>query len=183
MSFLSWLCAQVHCTLSTISFIPMVPRCPVSPPWGEGVFQAPSSPALRFHFLVALQAPGVWTRTSWKLGVLRWVTTLLHWKEMWLETSVLKKILRLPDTDTWVTHGISKTSFELFGWCSGKESICQFRRCQRHEFDPWIGKIPWSRKWQLTPVFLPGKFHGQRSLAGYSSWGRKESDTAEWLSM
>ena len=37
-------------------------------------------------------------------------------------------------------------------------------------FDPWIGKIPWGRKWQLTPVFLSGEFHGQRSLAGYSPW-------------
>ena len=41
-----------------------------------------------------------------------------------------------------------------------------------------VGKIPW-RAWQLTPVFLPGEFHGQRSLAGYSPWGHKESDTTE----
>ena len=41
------------------------------------------------------------------------------------------------------------------------------------------GKMLWSRKWQLTPVFSPGKFHGQRSLAGYSPWGRKESDMTE----
>ena len=39
--------------------------------------------------------------------------------------------------------------------------------------------IPWRRKWQPTPVFLPGEFHGERSLAGYSPWGRKESDTTE----
>ena len=39
----------------------------------------------------------------------------------------------------------------------------------------------WRRKWQPTPVFLPGKSHGQRSLAGYSPWGRKESETTEWL--
>ena len=50
-------------------------------------------------------------------------------------------------------------------------------------FNPWVGKIPWSRKWQPTPVFLPGKFHGQRSLAGYSAWGRKESDTTEYAHM
>ena len=43
-------------------------------------------------------------------------------------------------------------------------------------FDPWVGKIPWRRKWQPTPVFLPGKCHGQRSLVGYSPWGCKESD-------
>ena len=59
------------------------------------------------------------------------------------------------------------------GGASGKESTCQRRRCKRCGFDPWVGKIPWSRKWQLTAVFLPGKFHGQRSLAGYSPWGRK----------
>ena len=41
------------------------------------------------------------------------------------------------------------------------------------------GLIPWRRAWQPTPVFLPGESHGQRSLAGYSPWGRKESDTAE----
>ena len=46
-------------------------------------------------------------------------------------------------------------------------------QCRRPGFDPWVGKIPRRRKWQSTPVFLPGKFTGQRSLAGYSSWGRK----------
>ena len=50
-------------------------------------------------------------------------------------------------------------------WLSGKEHTCQ---CRRHGFDPWVGKIPWRRKWQPTPVFLPGKSHGQRSLEGYS---------------
>ena len=46
-------------------------------------------------------------------------------------------------------------------------------------FDPWVGKIPWRRKWQPTPVFLPGEFHGQRSLVGYSLWGHKELNTTE----
>ena len=48
-------------------------------------------------------------------------------------------------------------------------------------FNLWGGKIPWSRKWQCVPVFLPGKFHGQRSLVVYSSWGHKESDMTELL--
>ena len=48
-------------------------------------------------------------------------------------------------------------------------------------FDPWIGKILWRRKWQPTPVFLLGEFHEQRSLAGYSPWGHKESDMTEQL--
>ena len=62
---------------------------------------------------------------------------------------------------------------------SGKESACQCRRCWRQQFDPWIGKIPWRRKWQPTPVFLPEKFHGQRNLVGYIPWICKELDTTE----
>ena len=49
-------------------------------------------------------------------------------------------------------------------------------RNTRHRFDPWVGNIPWRRKWLPTPVFLTGEFHGQRSLAGYSPWGHKELD-------
>ena len=59
-------------------------------------------------------------------------------------------------------------------WLSGKEFACQCRRHKRHVFDPWVWKIPWSRKWQLTPMFLIGEFHRQRSLADYSPWSRKE---------
>ena len=58
-----------------------------------------------------------------------------------------------------------------------KESICL--PCRRLKFDPWVGKIPWRREWQPTPVFLPGESHGQRSLVGYSPWGHEESDTTE----
>ena len=52
-------------------------------------------------------------------------------------------------------------------------------QCWRPRFDPWVGKIPWRRKWQRTPVFLPGKFHGWRTLIGYYQRGHKESDTTE----
>ena len=62
---------------------------------------------------------------------------------------------------------------------SGKEPTCQCRRHKRFEFDPWILKISWRRAWQLTPVFLPGDSHRQRSLVGYSPWCHKESDTIE----
>ena len=62
------------------------------------------------------------------------------------------------------------------GGASGKESTCQCRRHKRYGFDPQVGKTPWSSKWYPTPVFLPGKFHGQRSLVGYSPWGCKELD-------
>ena len=72
-------------------------------------------------------------------------------------------------------------------WLSGKEStsnagdVGDHLQCRRCRLNPWVRKIPWRRKWQPTPVFLPGKFHGQRSLAGYSSWGCKELDTTEQL--
>ena len=64
-------------------------------------------------------------------------------------------------------------------WLSGKESVCQCRRHRRRGFDPWVGKIPWRRKWQPTPGFLPGESHGQRSLVGYSPQRCKELDMIE----
>ena len=65
------------------------------------------------------------------------------------------------------------------GGPSGKEPTCQYRKPKRCRFDPWVGKILWTRKWQPMPVFLPGESHGQRSLVGYSPWGRKEWDMTE----
>ena len=58
-------------------------------------------------------------------------------------------------------------------WHSGKESTCQRRRCKKRRFDPWVGKMAWSVKWQPASVFLPGKFHGQRSREGYHPWGHR----------
>ena len=57
------------------------------------------------------------------------------------------------------------------------EKICL--QCRRPRFDPWVSKIPWRRKWQHNPVFLPEESYGQRSLAGYSSWVCKEVDMTE----
>ena len=66
---------------------------------------------------------------------------------------------------------------------SGKEPACQCRRGKWRRFNPWVGKIPWSRKWQPTPVFLLRESHGQRNLVGYGPQGRKELDTRlKWLS-
>ena len=61
----------------------------------------------------------------------------------------------------------------------GKESSCHCRRSKTHRFEPWVGKSLWSRKWQLTSLFLPGKSQGQRSLAGYSPWGSKQQAMTE----
>ena len=64
------------------------------------------------------------------------------------------------------------------GGSDGNESACNTGDLS---FNPWVRKIPWRRKWQPTPVHLPGKFHGLRRLVGYSSWGHKESDATEQL--
>ena len=58
------------------------------------------------------------------------------------------------------------------------KNLSTMQEMQFHSI-PGLEKIPWRRKWQPTSVFLPGKFHGQRSLVGYSPWGRKESDMTE----
>ena len=72
-------------------------------------------------------------------------------------------------------------------WRVGASLVAQMVKnllqCGRPEFSPWVGEIPWRRERLPIPVFGPAGFHGQRSLAGYSSWGRKELDTTEWLSL
>ena len=73
---------------------------------------------------------------------------------------------------------VAFTQWQLPWWLR-RLSICL--QCRRPWFNPWVGKIFWRRKWQPTPVLLPGKSHGRRSMVGYSPWGRKESDTTEWL--
>ena len=70
----------------------------------------------------------------------------------------------------------------LSPWLSRKRTHLQCRRCRRQDFDPSVGKIPWKRKRQPTPVFLLGKSLWLRSLVGYSPWDCKESDMTEWLS-
>ena len=79
-----------------------------------------------------------------------------------------------------MTLDFLKTSWRFPGGSDGNESAYI-------EGDsgsiPGLGRSPWRREWQSTPVFLPGKFHGQRSLVGYSPRGRKESDTSEQRSL
>ena len=82
---------------------------------------------------------------------------------------------------TWLNLNVTTSKmfflFLMAFWRLGsKESTCYCGRCK---FGPWVGRIPWRRKWQPTPEFLPGEFHGQRSLAGYSPWSHTESDMTE----
>ena len=108
---------------------------------------------------------------------------LKEWLIPDLEQKIYKMILAYfscPKARKLKSNGLGKLNHTRNNiHASSKESTCQCRRCKRCRFNPWVRKIPWRRKWQPTPVFLPGKFHRQRSLAGYCPWGLKESDTAE----
>ena len=92
------------------------------------------------------------------------------WVRVW-HTTIALSLLRF-DIAT-----LPKVGFPGVSEC--KESACP---CRRPRFHSWVRTISWRRKWQPTPVFLPEEFHGQRSLAGYSPRGHKESDT-EWLTL
>ena len=98
--------------------------------------------------LICMTSSWHW-QNYWKLGCEDWVLSLAPGD--------------LSSVDRYSHPGLPR-------WVSDKESACQCRRCG---FVPWVEKISRSRKWQSTPVFLPGKFHEQRSLAGYCSWGCK----------
>ena len=74
----------------------------------------------------------------------------------------------------------SPNSFSQVALVVKNMPACPTRAAGDSRFNPWVEKILWGRKQQPTPVFLPGKSHGQRSLEGYSPWGRKESDTTEY---
>ena len=80
----------------------------------------------------------------------------------------------------WLSNiTLGNIPWDFPGGAIGKEPACQCRRLKRHMFDLWVWKVPWSRAWQPTPVFLPGEFHRWRSLAGCSPLGCQESDTTE----
>ena len=97
---------------------------------------------------------------------------------------MLSRIAEWQQVSDCVGSVISPTlSWGFLGDVSGKESACQCSRCKTHGFDLWVGKIPRCRKWQPAPLFLPGKLHGERSLAGYSLWDHKESDSTEHAGM
>ena len=72
--------------------------------------------------------------------------------------------------------GLCMKAWSFPGGTNGKEAAYQCKREKRDSFDPWVEEIPWRRKWQLTPVFLPRESHGERSLEGYSPWGCRELD-------
>ena len=99
--------------------------------------------------------------------------SLFHWESL---RSVLSQVIL-----SYIIKSLGKVAFlqsmpvlRLLCWLSGNESACQ---CRRRGFSPWVRQISWRRKGQPTPIFLPGKSHGHRSLAGCSPLGCKEPDT------
>ena len=86
------------------------------------------------------------------------------------QNSLIKKIVTVTSGFKGKDFNLSQRYVGLLRWLSSKESACP---CRRHGFYSWVGNIPWRKKWQPNLVFLPGKSHGQRSLAGYSPGGRK----------
>ena len=124
------------------------------------------------------------------IGLFKHILTLLFLKVNFfkLETFILRTLesLKIANSSVIITkysvfYNINQTltmSIGLLRWFSGKESTCQ---CGRPWFDSWVGKIPYSRKRQPTPVFLLRKFHGQRILADYCLWSHKESDMTEHM--
>ena len=129
---------------------------------------------LKVRHIVLMRA---YSRDSWlRVGGQGWLPWDMH-SELRIgvnqSVEVLKsgKKLSLPVHKAMSIHKATAILVGSFpGGSDGKESICQ---CRRHGFDPWVRKIPWRRKWQPTPVSLPGKSYGQRSLVGYSPWGHK----------
>ena len=86
--------------------------------------------------------------------------------------------------DTGLIPGSGSSPGEGIGYplqCFGASLAAQMVKNPPALQESWVGKIPWRRAWQPTPVFLLGESHGQRSLVGYSPWGCKESDSIEWL--
>ena len=97
----------------------------------------------------------------------------------WLSSHVIQGTFYTQFWAFWAHFSEPDPTAGYPGGTSGKESAFQYRWYKRHRFNPWVRKIPWRRKWQPTPVFLPGKFHGQRILAGHSPWSCKVLDRTE----
>ena len=102
-------------------------------------------------------------------------SSILAWRIPWteepggLQSTGLQRVGHDRATSLSFFHFLGLSTLQGLPWClSAKESTCQ---CRRHSFDPWVGKIPWRRKWQPPPVFLPGESHGWSSLVGYSPQG------------
>ena len=126
------------------------------------------------------QVPVVSNSESFALAYVYWH---LLAQQLLPQSSVTWLMTHLEKIPYHIKITISSFSYRLYYihllWWPRRWSVCL--QCGRPGFNPQAGKIPWRRKWQRTPVFLPGKLHGRRSLVGYSPCGRKESDTVLYI--
>ena len=141
-------------------------------PWRVESFPTriePSSPTLTGRLLSTVlpeKSLSHFTFALWEFWIVSWTLWIFVLKTLELTTTLWRMLI-------FVAVSFSSLSFP--DGSDGKECL----QCQRPVFSPWVRKILWSRKWQSTPEFLPGKSHGQRSLAGYSPQNCKELDTTE----
>ena len=112
---------------------------------------------LRNIDLVYTVAASLETNPRWADAGVMYLTPTLYWKNV--QCVRFENCMDVSKNTSLVAHG--------------RESSCNAGDYKRPLFDSWVGTITWRRKWQPTPVFLPGESHGQRSLVGCSSWGRK----------
>ena len=103
-------------------------------------------------------------RTNLKIRLLIFFSKIIHLRQR-------------PETDKRIRLLGFRDFPKGLPWWLRWQRICL--QCRKSGFHSWVRKIPWRREWLLTPIFLPGKFHGQRSLV--SPWGHKNSDMTEWL--
>ena len=127
------------------------------------------------------QPPFLTRKIRRKVDLEEWFSNLAaHWDHLGISKTLEKNwclVLSSRESD-WSGVWLERTSQAALVVKDLPADADGHNRCC---FDPWVGKIPWRRAWQPTPVFLPGEFYGQRSLLGYSPWGCKELDVTEWL--
>ena len=98
---------------------------------------------------------------------------------LYLSSPTQQPQAKQPPREGFVCLFFLPDALEFEGASLVSQTVKNLPAMQETQFNPWIRKIPWRRKWQPTPVFLPGKYYGQRSLVGYSPWGCKQLDTTE----
>ena len=128
---------------------------------------SPTSVSFRLHPIPRLVFSSLWEKKNCSLGFILW-PLLINEMASWPATAqfpLISQLFRAPLLTQHIWYPQWITGFP--GGTNGKEPSCQCRRHKRHGFDPWVRKILWKRKWQPTPVFLPGESLGQRSLASY----------------
>ena len=142
------------------------------------LYVLPSAPALtsKFSFLDVQELQFIWRMRNLQIFIIHPSVAVYFLKNLFCHHRVFQSIDFFFFLENVVllklwSYRFNITLIKLLPrWFSGKESACQWRR---HKLDPWVGKIPWRRKWQPTPVLLPGKSQGWRSLGGCSARGYK----------